>query len=334
MPIRTFKLKTLSLAMLLVMLLIAALAWRQGADVNSASIEMPKVAELPSMPLTTSADTARAEQTDTGRVEAAIAQRAPKPKSAGGTLVLQTRPDWQLSGTLTQALAQLMQAATYDNEAAYILGMNLQRCQRVPVNDADYQAQLLEVQKFNDGGLATDRLAQGYAFCQGVATTQRSQFYAYLQLAADSGFVPAQEAIARLTPEYYMQLFAGNELTRDDYVAMRSAFVEKQAALLASAAEHGSLTALITLSQRHHAQTYTAKHYSAQTDALDSRLQAYAFNRVILTLADDNELYNRYNWFVQRAMQQFNPDEIAQAEQIAQQWLTTIYANGSLYPAP
>ena len=79
--------------------------------------------------------------------------------------------------------------------------------------------------------------------------------------------------------------------------------MQQQVDFLSSAALHGSLKALIKLSQLHYAQTVGE----------DGRLQAYAFNQMIMELTDDTELYNRYNWFQQRAQSVFTPEEIEQA---------------------
>jgi hypothetical protein len=60
-------------------------------------------------------------------------------------------------------------------------------------------------------------------------------------------------------------------------------------------------------------------------------LQAYAFNQMILHLTDDNELYNRYNWFQEQAQSVFTQEKMAGAVEKAEQWLKIINANGTLY---
>ena len=97
--------------------------------------------------------------------------------------------------------------------------------------------------------------------------------------------------------------------------------MQQQVDFLSSAAQHGSIRALIKLSQLHYAQTVGE----------DGRLQAYAFNQMIMELTDDTELYNRYNWFQQRAQSVFTPEEIEQAMAMSEQWLSIIQANGTLY---
>lgn len=232
------------------------------------------------------------------------------------------RPDWTLDTNLLAHLSRLALAAQRgDNEAAYVLGMNLRHCYFVPQNDADLAKRLQQAYQFNDNGEAAAQITERYDFCLGVDKQQRSQFYAYLEMAASKGFVPAQEAIGMITPEQYMNAAGYANLERNDYVAKRSRFIQQQVDFLSSAAQHGSLKALIKLSQLHYAQTVGE----------DGRLKAYAFNQMIMELTEDTELYNRYNWFQQRAQSVFTPEEIEQALAMSEQWLSTIQANGTLY---
>lgn len=208
-----------------------------------------------------------------------------------------------------------------DNTAAYVLGMNLRNCYFVPEDDADLAERLQQAYQFNDNGVAVAENAERYDFCLGVDKQQRNQFYVYLAMAANNGYVPAQEAIAVITPEQYMNAAGYADLERNDYVAKRSGFIQQQVDFLSSAALHGSLKALIKLSQLHYAQTVGE----------DGRLQAYAFNQMIMELTDDAELYNRYNWFQQRAQSDFTPEEIERALAMSEQWLSIIQDNGTLY---
>ncbi|GGW55067.1 hypothetical protein [Alishewanella tabrizica] len=232
------------------------------------------------------------------------------------------RPKWTLESTLFEQLDSLILAAeSGDNEAAYILGMNLRHCSFAPVDDAGLQERLKEAYQFNNYGAAVTAITARYEFCLGVDNVQRSQFYTYLALAASRGFVPAQEAIAMITPEQYMQAEGYDRLNRNEYLTQRSAFVKQQVEFLSSAAQHGSIKALIRLSQLHYAQTVGE----------DGRLQAYAFNQIILHLTDDNELYNRYSWFQEQAQSVFTQEEMADAIDKAEQWLKIITTNGTLY---
>ncbi|GAB2922995.1 hypothetical protein [Rheinheimera gaetbuli] len=239
-----------------------------------------------------------------------------------GKLVIMTRPDWALDSNLLSHFSRLNHSAQQgDSEAAYVLGMNLRNCYVVPEDAAALAERLQQAYQFNDNGEAAAHISERYDFCLGVDKQQRNQFYAYLAMAASKGYVPAQEAIAMITPEQYMLATGYASLERNGYVAKRSGFIQQQVDFLSSAAQHGSLKALIKLSQLHHAQTV----------GKDGRLQAYAFNQMIMELTDDTELYNRYNWFQQRGQSVFTPEEIEQAMAMSEQWLSIIQANGTLY---
>jgi hypothetical protein len=71
-------------------------------------------------------------------------------------------------------------------------------------------------------------------------------------------------------------------------------------------------------------------HYS-QSYGEYGRLQAYAINQTILELAQDNDVYNKYAWFQNKAQTELTPEEIDSALAMSQQWLGIIKANGTLY---
>jgi hypothetical protein len=312
----------LKLKMLLAIVLLLALAgiWLVNIDSGTAPIETGSVKPQsrqdsyiepqPAQNITADHDVANSEN--------------PVATSVGneGQLVVIPRPDWTLDNNLLTHFSQLALAAKQgDNIAAYIMGMNLRNCYFVPEDDAELAERLQQAYQFNDNGVAVAENAGRYDFCLGVDKQQRNQFYAYLAMAAGNGYVPAQEAIALITPEQYMHAAGYAKLERNDYVAKRSSFVQQQVDFLSSAAQHGSIRALIKLSQLHY----------AQTAGEDGRLQAYAFNQMIMELTDDTGLYNRYNCFQQRAQSVFTPEEIEQAMAMSYQWLNIIRANGTLY---
>lgn len=309
----------LPLALLLLMTVI--LLWLARAD-DAASIHHIERLSHPTQDNTPAKVAPMAEQItkqdSLARVE--IVAEAQTPHS--DQLRVVNRPGWTLDSTLLAQLDNLKLAAeSGDTEAAYILGMNLRHCSFAPVDDAGLQERLQEAYQFNDDGAAVTTITARYEYCFGVDNVQRSQFYTYLALAASSGVVPAQEAIAMITPEQYMQAEGYATLARDDYVAQRLAFVKQQVEFLESAAQLGSIRALIRLSQLHYAQTVGE----------DGRLQAYAFNQMILQLTDDNELYNRYSWFQEQAQSVLTQEEMAGAIDKAEQWLKIINANGTFY---
>ena len=309
------------LLLALLMLLAAIMLWLARAD-DAAAVHPIGHLSHPTQDNTPAKVAPMAEQItkqDSLAHEEIVAELQ-KPHS--GQLRVINRPSWTLDNTLLEQLDSLtLAAASGDTEAAYQLGMNLRQCSFAPVDDAGLQESLQEAYQFNDDGAAITAITARYEFCFGVDKVQRSQFYTYLALAASSGVVPAQEAIAMITPEQYMQAEGYTALARDDYVAHRLAFVKQQVEFLESAAQHGSIRALIRLSQLHYAQTVGE----------DGRLQAYAFNQMILHLTDDNELYNRYSWFQEQAQSVFTQEEIADAVEKAEQWLKIINANGTLY---
>ncbi len=321
MPAQVNFLNRSNIKTLLVVLLLLALAgiWLVNIDNGTAPIAAAHVKPQSLQDSTIAHQPAESVAADHHTLS------SEKPSTAtvnDGKLVIMPRPDWALDDKLLTHVDRLVLAAQQgDSEAAYVLGMNLQNCYFVPEDDAELAERLQQAYQFNDNGVAVAENAERYDFCFGVDKPQRNQFYVYLLTAASNGYVPAQEAIAMITPEQYMQAAGYTKLERNAYVAKRSSFIQQQVDFLSSAALHGSITALVKLSQLHYAQTV----------GQDGRLQAYAFNQMIMELTDDTGLYNRYNWFQQRAQSDFTPEEIEQALAMSAQWLGIIQANGTLY---
>lgn len=190
-----------------------------------------------------------------------------------------------------------------------------------PLDETDLEARLQQAYQYKDDGVAIADIKERYEFCAGVDQQQRAEFYAYLETAAKAGYVYAQEEMATVTPELFMQLAGATELERGAYIQKRQDFIQLQLSLLESASQHGSIKALITLSTMHHSQNY-GEH---------GRAKSYAFNLLTLELADDNELQSRYSWFVQRRQSELTPEQIEQAQALSEQWLAMIKANGTLY---
>ncbi len=237
-------------------------------------------------------------------------------------LVIIERTDWKLDQPLQTQLTKLKNLAENgDQQAAYILAMNLRFCSAAPLDETDLEARLQQAYQYKDDGVAIADIKERYEFCAGVDQQQRAEFYAYLENAAKAGYVYAQEEIATVTPELFMQLAGATELERGAYIQKRQDFIQLQLSLLESASQHGSIKALITLSTMHHSQNY-GEH---------GRAKSYAFNLLILELADDNELQSRYSWFVQRRQSELTPEQIEQAQALSEQWLAMIKANGTLY---
>lgn len=237
-------------------------------------------------------------------------------------MVVIERTDWKLVEPLQTQLARLKNRADQgDLQATYSLAMNLRFCSLAPLDETDLEARLQQAYQYKDDGLAVANIKQRYEFCQGINQQQRAEFYLYLERAAKAGYVPAQEDMATVTPEQFMQLADSTELEREAYIQKRDEFIQLQLSLLESASQRGSIKALITLSNMYHSQNYGA----------NGRAKSYALNLLILELTDDNELQSRYSWFVQRRQSELTPEQIEQAHTLSQQWLAIIKANGSLY---
>ncbi|EGM75987.1 hypothetical protein Rhein_3979 [Rheinheimera sp. A13L] len=244
-----------------------------------------------------------------------------EPEPAEQMAVIE-RPDWTLDGPLHTQLTKLKNRADQgDLQAAYSLAMNLRFCGMAPLDETDLDARLQQAYEYKDDGVAIADIKERYEFCEGINQQQRDEFYAYLESAAKAGYVPAQEEMATVTPELFMKLAGATDLERDAYIQKREDFIQLQLFLLESASQHGSIRALITLSNMHHSQKY-GEH---------GRTKSYALNHLILELTDDNELQSRYSWFVQRRQSELTSEQIEQALALSQQWLTIIKANGTLY---
>lgn len=237
-------------------------------------------------------------------------------------MVVIERTDWKLVEPLQTQLTRLKNRADQgDLQAAYMLAMNLRFCSLAPLDETDLEERLQQAYQYKDDGVAVANIKERYEFCQGIDQQQRAEFYLYLESAAKAGYVPAQEEMATVTPEQFMQLADSTELEREAYIQKREEFIQLQLSLLESASQRGSIKALITLSNMYHSQNYGA----------NGRAKSYALNLLILELTDDNELQSRYSWFVQRRQSELTPEQIEQAHTLSQQWLATIKANGTLY---
>lgn len=53
-------------------------------------------------------------------------------------------------------------------------------------------------------------------------------------------------------------------------------------------------------------------------------------NQLILALSDDNDTYNRYQWFQDRLYTRLRDEERAEAYTLAEKWLQVIYQHGTI----
>jgi hypothetical protein len=253
---------------------------------------------------------------------AADLNSSPEEPEPAEQMVVIERIDWKLAEPLRTQHTRLKNRADQgDLQAAYILAMNLRFCGMAPLDETDLDARLQQAYEYKDDGIAIADIKARYEFCEGINQQQRDEFYFYLETAAKAGYVAAQEEMATVTPEQFMQLAESTELEREAYIQKRQEFIQLQLSLLESASQRGSIKALITLSNMYHSQNYGA----------NGRAKSYALNLLILELTDDNELQSRYSWFVQRRQSELTPEQIEQAHTLSQQWLATIKANGTLY---
>ncbi|MCF6440486.1 hypothetical protein L1077_13700 [Pseudoalteromonas luteoviolacea] len=241
-----------------------------------------------------------------------------------GQLKAMSRPIWHLSGVFNEHLNVLKAKAQKGSlEAKYIIAMNFKFCVSAPHNSDALQTKLEEIASYSDAGTAADNVIRRFHYCEGITKAQKQSYARYLEEAANSGFVAAQEAFGSLATEYYMKTQGFNREHRDEYIAQRSRFKEKKWAFLNRAAQHGSEKAMMALS---------SIHYSQQLEK-NSFAQAYALNKLLMEITEDDEVYNRHAWFEQKQYPKMTEQELVYAQQFYESWLKTIYENGTLYPS-
>lgn len=237
-------------------------------------------------------------------------------------MVVIHRPGWKFDGNLIVQLEKLRSAATNgDNEASYILAMNLRYCYNSPADDIALEKKLEQANEFSDSELAVGRITEKYEYCSGIDQKQRNQFYSYSEAAANNGYVAAQEVIGRTTPEFFMESQGYEDLEREEFIRMRDNFIKQKIEFLEQAAQNGSIKALVSLSHMNRAQKIGEKGY----------VKSFAFNQLILELTQNNEIYNRYSRYQQKLHSQLTSDEIDNAFAMSEEWLEVIKANGTLY---
>jgi len=238
-------------------------------------------------------------------------------------IVTQPHPEWRLNSPLAEHISQLQDAAlTGDAKAAFVLGMNLLRCYNVPADEQAFAQHLQLAFDRKDNDISLSKLRESYQFCLGITMQQRSEFYPMLAGAADMGLVPAQEILTAIAPEVFMKMMAATNLSRDDYIRQRDAFIARQKDWREAAAGQGSIRALMQIGQRHY----------QQLDGPNGRMKAFAFQQVLLEFLDDNELYSRYSKYQQTLQQQLSAQELEQAQAISAEWIAKIRNSGTLYP--
>ena len=239
-----------------------------------------------------------------------------------GHLVVMLRPRWKFAGNLIAQLEKLMSAAENgDNEASYILSMNLRYCYSSPIDDIALEQQLEQAYEFSDSEVAVAKITEKYQYCAGIDQKQRTQFYSYSAAAANNGYVAAQEVIGRTTAEFFMQSQGYQDLERDEYIIIRDNFIEQKVGFLERAAQHGSISALTRLSGMNRSQKLGGNGYA----------KSFALNHLILELTQSNKTYDRYSRYQQKLHSQLTSEDIDEAFAMSEEWLEIIKANGTLY---
>lgn len=232
------------------------------------------------------------------------------------------RPSWLIKDNLTLHIEQLKSAFKQgDSESGYRLAMNLRKCLHAPLNITDLSNKVSRAEQANESPEFIAGLQQRFVQCEGVSLKERQEFYYFMQQAAQQGFVPAQESFASLHAELYMTSQNKQDLPRADYIASRNKFVSEKLFYLRAAAERGSLYAVKQLANLYNSQNYGS----------NGLVKAYAYNQVILSLTDNNTLYNRYQWFQERLAQRLSIEEVSQALNITEHTLEKINDHGTRY---
>ncbi|UUO22486.1 sel1 repeat family protein [Colwellia sp. M166] len=237
-------------------------------------------------------------------------------------MVVMHRPDWKLDGNFKDHLEELIIiAANGDSKANYIIAMNLRHCYYAPADDIALDKKLEQAYEYSDADIAVDRITERYKYCFGIKLQQRNQFFKYLEIASNRGYVVAQEIMGSITPELFMKSQGYEELERSDFIRKRDNFIDQKVRYIEQAAQNGSIKALAKLSNMNRSQIIGGNGY----------VKSYAFNQLILEFTQNNEMYNRYSWFQQKLYPQLTPEEIENALAMSEEWLKKIKINGTLY---
>ncbi|WP_462167162.1 SEL1-like repeat protein [Pseudoalteromonas sp. GB43] len=236
--------------------------------------------------------------------------------------IIKNAPKWRFDGVFIDHFTELKQRAKQgDAEANYLIAQNLKYCFNAPLDAEALEATLAESYEFSDAGDTQNRVLEKYEYCEGVDLATRRSFYRYLTMAAEQGSAFAQQTFAGLTPEFYMKSQFPEKLSRAEFIKNRDGFKERKTVFLEQAAKQGSEQALMSLA---------SMYYSEQVGE-HSAAKAYAINRLIMEITQNNDVYNRYAWFEQRQYPTLSDEELSIANNLFDQWLLQIKQNGTLY---
>jgi len=261
-------------------------------------------------------------QKDEGLIKQLSEDDSSSALSADGLRII-LAPKWQLEGTLLSNFERLINLAIEGDSSAYfILSKNLRFCLFVPLNAESLEHSMNAALDNGESSNFISRLKERFTFCEGITKDQRNSFYSYNEETANKGYVPAQVEFAKTTAKTFMRSQGHEKLERDEYIKTRDQFKQQKVDLLSSAAEQGSIAAMERLSFLHQSQNY----------GLDGLLKAYAYSSSLLEFTENNDLYNRHQWFVQRLSKRLTPEDINQAQLLSAQLNEIVKSNGTLYP--
>ncbi|MBO9491901.1 hypothetical protein J7384_16190 [Endozoicomonas sp. G2_1] len=213
---------------------------------------------------------------------------------------------WKLTGELNHHLSQLYLASEQgDKQASYLLAKNLQFCLRAPSDQSSYQLAIErgQEQEFDDRYFI--ELSQRYQYCQGISQNDRYRFVDYYRKAAEQGSVDAMVDYGGNYIEVLVQAHQSadtEKLSRQDILSIQQEY-------LTTAAQYGRIDALAKLSDGLWQQKF----------GHNDGVIALAYTDLLLNLTQDNELYNRHQWFKQRMLKQLSDDQIQQAQQLTEE---------------
>ena len=238
-----------------------------------------------------------------------------------GFIVIE-KPQWKFETGISNHVKTLkLQIANGNDEARYIYAKNLRYCFNAPLDESRFEQKLANAYQLEDSSRTIEQITAQYEYCQGLDKAELNSVLIHLEQAAASGHVVAQEEFGRTTSKFYMQLQQGKSLSRNDYIARRDKFLAHKEAFLISAAKHGSISALQQLSNSYHSQNY----------GLNGHIKSYALNKLIVELTNDDQIYNRYSFFINRQFDQLTADERDKANALSDEWRKQIEKNGTLY---
>lgn len=256
------------------------------------------------------------------RVDTISEDNGPISDSNTLTLNLKSRPQWRIDGTLVDKYPQLKERFNNgDNAAGYILAMNLRYCWSAAKNQGDFKKLTNAAIKSGESDNFINNLKRRFDKCNGVNEKEHGNFFYYMRVSSEQGFVPSQEMFGNMTAEFFMKSQHLNDLERAEYITSRDSFNQQKLLNLNTAADHGSLLAITQLASLYNSQNYGA----------NGLVKTFANNQVILAITDDNDIYNRYQWFQERLTQKLTSEEIAQAFEFAELRMSNIHKNGTLY---